>query len=93
MKFPAIPWKQGEESFAKFQESLHHGHGVAGYKCLNCSLEFVVFTWRTEEEAKKALAENKMICPECGEKKAGFCGYRRWPGPIFEQFAQLCHDE
>ena len=89
--FPDLPWK-GKSKEEMFKDSLLHGHGVSGYKCQNCGLEFVLLTWRIEEDIQVQLSS--LVCPEYGiEGKSIFCGYKRYKGAIFDHMAELIHDE
>jgi len=83
---PGCSFGDAEQVFEHFQQSLKHGHGVAGFKCSHCSLEFILLTWKQEKQI------TDVVCPECGQKTAVFLGYKRHPGPIFEHFAELCYE-
>ncbi len=70
--FPASPWKK-EDSSKRFQQSLKSGHLQVICKCINCSLEFSIASWRNKEEIATAYGSNKehtklpfITCPECG---------------------------
>lgn len=88
---PAQPWSD-EDGHRRWKESKQRGHVQWVCKCLNCSLEFIILTLRSEVEALETYRPTHgqygglcqdLTCPECGNK--GSCvllGYRREAGTI-----------
>lgn len=90
-EFPGCPWNK-QESTARFQQSIQHGHWVVLFKCGHCSLEFQLFTWRDEIElletyqpthAKNGGLCKNVSCPECGTKQCFMLKYLHTNGTIF----------
>jgi len=77
---PLCPWDD-ETAFELAKKSQADGHRVLWFKCLPCSLEYQVRTWRDGKD----VAKHFHFCPECGSKDAGVClKVDHELGPIFE---------
>jgi len=77
---PEQPW-DSKESFRRWKDSLLNGHRQIFLKCLNCSLEFILLTLRSEIEILEAYHPShgdnggicaNITCPECGKSKTSF---------------------
>ena len=65
---PLCPWEP-DNAHQLFLASWKGGHRVLWFKCMLCTLEYQVRTWR---DAEKASDLNKYFrhCPECGSTES-----------------------
>ncbi len=69
---PLCPWppKRARELW---EQSEAGGHRAAWLKCGQCSIEYIVLTWRPAPNDEDAVLKLYRHCPECGSTDAASC--------------------